>query len=222
MSFEKRWEKKNDSSAFSKVKDTINPSDPLKSRLNALIRRIELENQRLEQASIRFQDRDKMIFQKVVDAYSKHDTVSANVYANEVAAIRKMEKMIFHAKLALEQIALRMKTATGLGDVAVTLLPVVCVMNDIKSGIASINPQTEKELGEISSLLNGIVIDAGVVTEMNINFESVNEDSSKIIEEAQIIAESRTSEAFPKLSETEAGQPVSGHNTRAQLLKERF
>ena len=222
MSFEKRWEKKNDSSTFSKVKDTINPSDSLKSRLNASIRRIELENQRLEQASIRFKDRDKMIFNKVVDAYSKHDAVSANVYANEVAAIRKMEKMIFHAKLALEQIALRMKTATEVGDVAVIMQPVVGVMNNVKSGIASINPQTEKELGEINSLLNGIVIDAGAVTEMNINFESVDEDSSKIIEEAQIIAESRMSETFPKLPETETGQPVSsGNNTRAQLLKER-
>jgi division protein CdvB (Snf7/Vps24/ESCRT-III family) len=222
VSFEKRWEKKEDSSTSSKVKDTLNPSDPIKSRLNALIKRIELENQRLEQASIRFQDRDKIIFKKVVDAYSKHDTISANVYANEVAAIRKMEKMIFDAMLALEQIALRTKTATGLGDVAVTLSPVMGVMNDIKSGIASINPQTEKELGEISSLLNGIVIDAGAVTEMNINFESVNEDSSKIIKEAQVIAESRTSEAFPKLPEAEASQPISEHNKHAQLLKERF
>jgi division protein CdvB (Snf7/Vps24/ESCRT-III family) len=222
VSFEKKWEKKNDSSTSNKGRDTINPSDPLKSRLNALSRRMELENQRLEQASIRFQDRDKMIFKKVVDAYSKHDTISANVYANEVAAIRKMEKMIFDARLALEQIALRTKTATGLGDVAITLSPVSGIMNGIKSGITSINPQTEKELGEINNLLNGIVVEASAVTEMNINFESVNEDSSEIINEAKIVAESRMSEAFQKLPGTETSQPIGEDNKHAQPLRERL
>ena len=217
MSFEKRWEKKDNPSASSKVKG-IKHSDPLKSRLNALIRRIELENQRLEQASIRFQDRDKILFQKVIEAYSRHDTISANVYANEVTAIRRMEKMISDARLALEQVALRTRTATGLGDVAVTLSPVVGVMNDIKAGVASVNPQTEKELGEISSLLNGIVVDAGAVTAMNIDFESVDEDSSKIINEAKIIAEARMSEAFPKLPET--SQPIGEKSKHAQSLKE--
>ena len=75
-------------------------------------------------------------------------------------------------------------------------------MNDIKSGIDSINPQTEKELGEINSLLSGIVIDAGAVTDMNINFESVNEDSSQIMNEAQTIVESRILDTFPKLPES--------------------
>jgi division protein CdvB (Snf7/Vps24/ESCRT-III family) len=125
MSFDKRWNSKKDPSTFGKANDTIKASDPLKSRLNASIRRIELENQRLEQASVRFQTRDKLIFNKAVEAYSKHDTASANVYANELTEIRKMAKMILQAKLALEQIILRMQTVTELGDVAVTLLPVV-------------------------------------------------------------------------------------------------
>ncbi len=216
MSFGKRWEMKNESSTLDKVKGTINPSDPIKSRLNDSIKRIELENQRLEQASIRFKNRDKTIFKQIVESYKKHDTESANVYATELAEIRKMEKMILHAQLALEQIAIRMKTVTELGDVAVTLLPVVGIMNDIKSGIDSINPQTEKELGEINSLLSGIVIDVGAVTDMDINFESVNEDSSQIMNEAQTIVESRILNTFPKLPESKDQLTTSGQNTRSQ------
>ena len=215
MSFEKRWEKKDGHSTSSKVKEAINPSEPIKSRLDALIRRIELENQRLEQASVRFQERRRVIFNKVVDAYSRHDAISANVYANEVAAIGKMEKMIFDAKLALEQVAIRTRTATGLGDVTVTLSPVKGVMKGIKSGVNSVTPQAEKELMEINDLLNGIVIDAGAVTEMNINFESVNEDSSKIIKEAQIIVESRIDKAPPKLTST--SQRIGEREKQAQL-----
>jgi division protein CdvB (Snf7/Vps24/ESCRT-III family) len=37
------------------------------------------------------------------------------------------------------------------------------------------------------------------VTGMTINFESVNEDSAKILDEAQTIAESRMKDTFPEL-----------------------
>ena len=217
MGFEKGWEKK-DPSSFSGKVEGVKRSDPLKSRLDALIRRIELESRRLEQASARFQERDRALFQKVVDACSKSDALSANVYANEVAAIRRMEKMLSDARLAIEQVAIRARTATGLGDVAVTLSPIVGVMNSIKSGVASVSPQAERELGEISSLLNGILVDAGAVTEMNINLESLDEDSSKIIDEAKVIAESRMSEAFPRLPE--GGQQIGEKGKNAQSLKE--
>ena len=181
MSFANRWEKSNEPSFSAKVKDAVRPPGPLKPRLDGATKRIEMQIQRLDQASNRFQERDKTIFNRIVDAYAKHDTARANVFANELAEIRKMEKMIFHAKLALEQITLRLKTVTELGDVAVTLLPVVGVISDIKTGMAAISPQAEKELGEIGNLLSGIVVDAGAVTGMTINFESVNEDSAKIL-----------------------------------------
>ena len=164
MSFANRWEKSNDQSVSTKVKDAIRPPGPLKPRLDVATKRIESQIQRLDQASNRFQERDKTIFNRIIDAYAKHDTARANVFANELAEIRKMEKMIFHARLALEQITLRLKTVTELGDVAITLLPVVGVISDIKTGMAAINPQAEKELGEIGNLLSGIVVDAGAVT----------------------------------------------------------
>ena len=211
MSFANRWEKKDEPSFSTKVKDAVRPPGPLKPRLDGATKRIEMQIQRLDQASNRFQERDKAIFNRIVDAYAKHDTARANVFANELAEIRKMEKMIFHAKLALEQITLRLKTVTELGDVAVTLLPVVGVIGDIKSGMAAISPQAEKELGEIGNLLSGIVVDAGSATGMSINFESVNEDSAKILDEAQTIAESRMKDTFPELP---GGQKEAGLSDR--------
>ncbi|MBS7620146.1 hypothetical protein KEJ21_05835 [Candidatus Bathyarchaeota archaeon] len=198
-SFATRWERTDNASLSTKVKEAVRPPGPLKPRLDAAIKRIDLQIQRLDQASNRFNERDKAIFNRIVDAYSKHDTARASVLANELAEIRKMEKMIMHARLALEQITLRLKTVTELGDVAVTLLPVVGVIRDIKTGISTVSPQAEKELGEIGNLLSGIVVDAGAVTGSTINFESANEDSQKIIEEAAAIAEQRMKETFPDL-----------------------
>lgn len=198
--FAKKWEDKQDQTPItSKLKEAVRPPGPLKPRLDFAVRRIELQVQRLDKASERFSERDKSIFARIVDAYSKHDTPRANVFANELAEIRKMEKMIMHARLALEQIVLRLSTVSELGDVVTTLAPAVSVLRSVRTGMASIFPEAERELGSIGNLLNGIIIDAGQSTGLTINFESANEDAQKILTEASTVAEQKIKDKFPEL-----------------------
>ena len=116
-----------------RIKEAVRPSGPLKPRLDFAIRRIELQIQRLDQAGERFTERDKSIFVRIVEAYTKHDMPRANVFANELAEVRKMEKMIMHARLALEQIVLRLKTVSELGDIVTTLAPAVSVLRTVRT-----------------------------------------------------------------------------------------
>ncbi len=198
--FAKKWEERRDEQNFTeRVKEAVRPPGPLKPRLDMAVRRIELQVQKLDQAGERFSQRDKSIFARIVDAYTKHDTARANVFANELAEIRKMEKMIMHARLALEQITLRLRTVSELGDVVSTLGPAVGVLRAVKSGMANIFPEAERELGQIGNLLSGIIVDAGQSTGTTINFETANEDAQKILTEAAAVAEQKVKEKFPEL-----------------------
>jgi division protein CdvB (Snf7/Vps24/ESCRT-III family) len=114
-----------------------------------------------------------------------------------------MSKITMSAKLALDQISLRIEGASELGDVTYTLLPVINVMRDVRSGMASVNPQIAKELGDIGNLLSGIVMDAGATANMSFNFASANEDSKATMEEAAMVAEKRMSDTFPELPKSD-------------------
>ena len=199
--FSKKWGAKEEyqSPLGTKVKEAIRPPGPLKPRLDFAVRRIEVQVQRLDQASDRFSERDKSIFARIVEAYSKHDMPRANVFANELAEIRKMEKMIMHSRLALEQVVLRLRTVSELGDVVSTLAPAVGVLRGIRSGMSSILPEAENELGQIGTMLSGIIIDAGQSSGLTINFDTANEDAQKILTEAASIAEQKMQEKFPEL-----------------------
>jgi len=198
--FGKRWESRRDEQPFSnRIKEAVKPPGPLKPRLDFAIRRIELQVQKLDQATERFSQRDKSIFARVVDAYTKHDAARANVFASELAEIRKMEKLIMNARLALEQIVLRLRTVSELGDVVSTLGPAVGVLRSVRTGLASVFPEAENELGEIGNLLSGIMIEAGQGSGITLNFDSVNEDAQKILTEAATVAEQRIKEKFPEL-----------------------
>jgi division protein CdvB (Snf7/Vps24/ESCRT-III family) len=48
-------------------------------------------------------------------------------------------------------------------------------------------------------MLSGIMIEAGQGSGMTLNFDTVNEDASKILTEAACVAEQRVKEKFPDL-----------------------
>ena len=208
--FAKKWETKRDDQPFTnRVKEAVKPPGPLRPRLDFAVRRIELQTQKLDQATERFGQRDKTIFARIVDAYTKHDTSRANVFANELAEVRKMEKLIINARLALEQIVLRLRTVSELGDVVSTLGPAVGVLRSVRAGLVSVFPEAENELGEIGNMLSGIMMEAGSGSGMTLNFDSVNEDAGKILNEAATVAEQRIKDKFPELPPGMPGIPTS-------------
>jgi division protein CdvB (Snf7/Vps24/ESCRT-III family) len=199
MSFDKQWDRGNSQPLGKALRESINPPGALKPRMDYASKLVQAQVLKLDRESQRMAERDKALFAKVVDAYQKHDTPHANIYAGELAELRKMQKTILNAKLALDQIVMRIEAISEMGDLAYTLLPVIGVMRDVMVGMAAVNPQIAKEMGDISNILSGIVMDAGATSGLTLNFQSANEDSSKILEEAASVAESRMKDTFPEL-----------------------
>jgi len=198
--FTKKWEqKKDENSLLNSLNQTIKPQQPLKPRLDIATRKLDAQIQRLDQTSDRFTQKDKALFTKLVDSYQQHDMAHANIYATELAEIRKMSKIIMNARLALDQINLRIKTVTELGDVVSMLGPCIGVLRSVNSGMGGILPAAENELSEIGDMLSGVMLEAGQGSGMSLNFNSVSEDASKILSEAAIVAEQKINANFPDL-----------------------
>ena len=198
--FAKKWESKREESSFTdSLREVVRPPAPLKPRMDFAIRRLDLQINKLDQASERFTQKDKALFAKLVDAYAKHDIAHANVYANELAEIRKMEKLVMNARLALDQVQLRLRTVTEFGDMVSTLGPVIGVLRSVSTGLVGVFPEAERELGDIGNMLSGLMFDAGQGSGMTLNFNNVNEGTAKILEEAATVAEQKISANFPEL-----------------------
>ena len=197
--FGNKWVREQKPGMGNKVKEAIKPSGPLKPKLDDATRAIQTQVARLDGTMTKLKERDAAIFNKVVSAIQKHDTQHASVYANELAEVRKMNKMVTSSRLALEQIVLRLNTVTELGDIVVTLAPAMSVIRSVRTGIISVLPEAEREINEISGLLSSILVDAGQTTGASLNFEVANEDAEKILAEASAVAEQRMKERFPEL-----------------------
>jgi division protein CdvB (Snf7/Vps24/ESCRT-III family) len=143
---------------------------PLKTLLDIEFRRIEIQAQKLDHAKDRFEERDKVIFARIVNVCTKHDPVRAFVFANELAEIRKMQRQIAISRLALERNILRLRTISILGEIVSTLGPKMArvLIDNLPSSIF------EEPLQH-----SGITLD----------FETVNKDAYNILVEAAAVAE---------------------------------
>jgi len=197
--FVERWDNTTKVSLSEKIRTSLRSPEPLRPKLERAIRGLQLQIQRLDNLHNRLTERDKQIFSKVVEAYSKHDMARATIYANELAEIRKMAKMVLKARLALEQVVIRLSTIHELGEAVTVIAPAMGVIRNVRNGLSVLLPEAERELGEISSLLSGLLVEAGQTAGLTINFDVANEDAQKILEEAAKVAEERMKQRFPEL-----------------------
>jgi len=200
MSFSSNWEKKDKSPGLlDRLRGSVQTPTPLKSQIDLANRQIRVLISQLDNTVSRIKQRDSTIFKNVVSSLAKHDMQHAAVYANELAEVRKMGKMVTQAQLAMEQISLRLGTITDLGEIASTLAPAVSVISNMKEGLRMALPEADKEIGEISGLLSSVLVDASTTGGLSLNFDAANEDAQKVLEEASIVAEQRMKESFPEI-----------------------
>lgn len=193
-----RWkEKENDSSLTSKIKNIGKPSENLKEQISLVTQRIDLQVRSLENAVKRFQTRDAEIFQRIVKALGERDSARANILATELWEIRKVEKMLMHASLAMESVSMRLNTVSEMGDLVTVLGPAASVLNNIRAGMSTVLPQASSELESIGSLLGEIVVSTNQSTDIAMSTPRANEEALKILEEAEAAAETRLREQLP-------------------------
>ncbi|MCS7139272.1 MAG: Snf7 family protein [Candidatus Nezhaarchaeota archaeon] len=196
--FAKKWDKQLKEPVSTKLRSLIIPDAPLKHKIELAMNKLKLQLNKLDQVSARLMERDKKIFEKVVEAFMKHEMDRATLYANELAELRKMNRIILYSKLSLEKVLLRLGTIREVGELVVAMAPAVYVIRNIQSSLAGVLPEAEHELSELGELLNSVVLEAGQVTGQAVTLEA-SEEAQKILEEAMAIAEQKMREKLPEI-----------------------
>lgn len=198
----KKWNNNAQSESIrDKLREVTQSQTPLKPRIEEAQRKLQIQISKLDAISSKMQEKDKVIFNRIVNAMQNHDSHYAKVLSGELSQIRRTNKMVNSAKLAFEQIQLRLNTMTELGDVVVTLSPAMSVIKGIQSGLKTMLPEADQSFGQISELLGGIMSGSSQIPTPEIGSRDLtfSEEAIKIMEEASAIVEEDTRDKFPDL-----------------------
>ncbi len=213
-----KWKQEEKESVVSKLKNATKPQENLKEQIGLVTQKLDVQTRTLDAAVKRFEMRDAEIFQRVVRAMEARDQARANILATELGEVRKVEKMLTHASLALQSVSMRLNTVSEMGDLVAVLSPAKTLLNGVRSEMCSIMPEASQELGTIGNLLSDICVNSSsqYMDVNNVGAQAANDEALKILEEAEVAAESRLKDRLPEIA------PGIGVNKRPDLEASSF
>jgi hypothetical protein len=179
--------------------NSVRYSIPLKPRVDAVIKSIDSQIDRLDLILKNLRSKDDEIFHEVMPLVKENKQYSA-VFLSELTQVMKTGKIVYLCKIVLGNLKVSLKSVSGIEELVSILSPTIAVVKNIRSSLISHMPDSEDdEIGVISELLGGILIDAGQIGNCVINFQSANEQALNLVNEASLTAEQKTQQDFRNL-----------------------
>ena len=200
-SLSSRWTKPQTPGISERLNSVIKPKGALKPRIETAIKKLQTQTSKLDNMLSSLNSRDEKLFHRIIEATQQHDTHTAKSLSKELAEVRKVRRVLGNARMAIEQIELRLTTFHDLGDTVVTIMPTIGLMKNMKGSLAKFMPGADQELGNMAEMLGGLMGETfqtsdgpsfGVDTAMN-------SESEKILQEASAIAEQEAGDKFPSM-----------------------
>ena len=180
-----------------KFLDKIKPQTALKNRIDDAEKKMECQILRLDQVHNKLKQNHDHIFKKIVEAQLTRNESMARIYAIELQEIRKTKNKIAEAKLAMEQIKLRLGTVSELGDIVVTLSPCMSLIKGLAPSISGFVPEINTSMNELSNMLGNMISDSSLPTESIMESNQDSADTRAILEEVHAVLEGETKTNIP-------------------------
>lgn len=197
--FAKNWQRPQTPGIGERINDTIKPKGPLKPRMEQAVKRLQVQIGKLDGMITKLKQKDEKLFKRIVVATQQHDLTASKVLSKELAEVRKVTKLLGNARIALEQIELRLSTFSDLGDTVVTIMPTIGLMKNLRSSMVQFMPEADRELAGMTDLLGGLMTDTFHNGEFGVDSGVADEESEKIIQEAAAVAESAVNDKLPSM-----------------------
>jgi len=208
-SLQNKWSKPSSPGLSQRINDAIKPKGSLKPRVEMAVKRLQAQVSKLDNMLTKLKQRDEQIFQRIVTATQQHDAHTGKVLSNELAEIRKVSRILGNARMALEQIELRLTTFHDLGDTVVTIMPTIGLMKSLKSSLVKFMPEADQEVNRMTEMLGGLMTDT-FSSDATFGIEATtNAESDKILQEAAAVAETAVNEKFPSMPVEQASPSSS-------------
>jgi len=197
--FDKTWTRPESVGLTEKIRETVKPQGALKPRIESAVNKLQGQISKMDSMLTKLRERDAQLFKRIVTAMQQHDAATSRVLSNELAEIRKVTKMLGNARMALEQVQLRLTTIHDLGDAMVAIAPAMSTMKGLKSSLGRFMPEADSELNTMTQTLNGLMMDSLAGGDFNVDTEASSEETEKILQEASAVAEQQIGDRFPSV-----------------------
>ena len=189
---------------------------PLRDIASKSILTLRVQQNKLEQASYRLRERDKILFESCMGALKRNNKERASICANEISEIRKLIKFLYSVQLAIERVILRLETIKELSEIVVDLKPALKLLQDVSSDLFQVLPDVSAELNTVNSTISETLYATKINTDESvIPVGRKTQGGEEILKEVSTFIEQKLVENLPEPPTT-----VAPEKTKAKPVKE--
>jgi division protein CdvB (Snf7/Vps24/ESCRT-III family) len=136
------------------VKGFFHADPPLREVVIKSMQTLRVQHGRLEQASFRLKERDRILFQACTNALKNKNKQRAAICANEIAEVRRLIRFLYNVELAIERVILRLETIRELSDIVIDLKPALKLLQSVSRQLYEVLPDVSSELNEVNATIS--------------------------------------------------------------------
>jgi division protein CdvB (Snf7/Vps24/ESCRT-III family) len=160
---------------------------------------LKIQHNKLEQASFRLKERDRILFQTCIHALNNKNKERAAICANELAEVRKLIKFLYNVELAIERVILRLETIKELSDIVVDLKPALKLLQSISQQLFEVLPDVSSELSKVNEAISETLYSTRITADESIiPVNRKTPEGEEIIKEVSGFLERKLAEKLPE------------------------
>ncbi len=197
--FGQAWNRPPTEGLGDKISGMFKKEAPLKPRVEHAIRGLNRPISKLDSTSSQLNQKDDKLFHRIVEAQKNKDMRTSKILANELAQIRKTNKMVGNMRTAVDRTQLRLSTVSTIGDAIVSMQPAVHTMKAVVPAMNSIMPQASQELESMGNML-GDMMPGTLGDDYSFGDSGMSsQETDAILSEAAAVAETQIGDKFPSV-----------------------
>jgi len=162
-------------------------------------RRLEIQSEKLKLATTKLHERENVLLDECKAAILQGRKESATIYANEIAEIRKLLRVISHTELTMEQVILRLQTIKELNPILNDLKTVLNMTQKASKQLTKIMPEISNEMKELSNVVSAMLSTTELSSTPPIPSPmKIDTATKEILQESSEVAEEILKESLPE------------------------
>jgi len=158
-----------------------------------------VQHNKLEQATYRLKERDRILFQTCIGALKNKNRERAAICANEIAEVRKLIKFLYNVELAIERVILRLETIKELSEIVVDLKPALKLLQSVSQELFEVLPDVSSELNKVNDTISETLYSTKITADESIiPVNRKTPGGEEILNEVSCFLERRISENLPE------------------------
>lgn len=172
---------------------------PIREVATKSISTLKVQQGKLEQASYRLKERDRILFETCMSALKRNNKEKAAICATEIAEVRKLISFIGNVHLAIERVVMRLETIRELGDIVTDLKPALTLLQGVSAQLFQVLPDVSTELNNVNTTIQETLQQTKLTTDENIvGVGRKTEAGEEILKEVSCFMEKKLSETLPE------------------------